>query len=523
MGPLFYIMRRSFINHIKDLKNKPAALIGYILLTVFVVGMIVIGLVMPSESNQLPSVELFELIVAGVVLFMSYIFIKAGLTNGASYFRQADVNFVFVSPFSTKKVLVYGFIKELYKTFLIMFFFVFQISTLKSAFGVKNSGLILVFGGLFILIFALSITSMLMYSFTSKSKQAKKRFELGMRGFIIILIVFFMFFFMPDKDILGAAESVFASKVYAFIPLLGWTKEIIMGGITGITTMTIVSIVLMFLYIVGAIMLILTVNADYYEDVLKATETLEEVYELKKQGKQMLYMKNRKVRKVKGEITATGAKTIFQRHMLEYRKSGFFFLDGATIGVLLGGLIFGFSMNKAGMGIEPMLYFSIYMLFIFSFQGKWMYEISKPFIYMIPASSEAKVFYATLAENIKHFVDGVILFVIGGIITKSDPLTIVCCIIVFTSFGAVFTYTDVWCRKTFGGVHSKVFQAIFRILIMLVVLVPSIAIQIFLNIRFEDFFFGKYLGFCGMIVYNVILAAILLVTSKSIFEKYEMK
>ncbi len=190
-------------------------------------------------------------------------------------------------------------------------------------------------------------------------------------------------------------------------------------------------------------------KTDYYEDAMSATEVNERKIERAKKGKGNVDLnKPMKRKNIIGILKSKGAKSIFERKLLEYKRSGFIFVDKMTL--IMGGissLVFGFFMSNKNGNINTVMYFSIYMLLIFTFQGKWSEELSKPYIYLIPESSGIKIFYATLSNHIKNFVDGFVLFLICGIIFKTNPIVILLATLTYVSFGAIFVYVDLVLRR----------------------------------------------------------------------------
>ncbi|GAA0182437.1 putative ABC exporter domain-containing protein [Clostridium sediminicola] len=523
MSSLFYIMRKSFKNHLLDLKKKPLALIGYILGAAFFIGMIVISFIMPSNLVSKASPEIFGMIVTGLLVIGTLLLIKAAVKNGGTFFRQSDVNLVFTSPVSQKKVLIYGFIKQLYRTIFFLFIFVFQIPNIKNNFALSNEGILIALFAVFIYLLTTSVLSILIYSLSSNSKMTKYIIEKGINILLAAIVIAYLFYLYKTRDMFAAANVLFNSQLFMYLPFFGWIKALLLSAI-GVGNATVwINMVLLIGFYAVVVAILVMVNTDYYEDVLGATENYEEVIKLKKEGKSMYAgMKNKKLRKVNSKFTGTGAKAIFQRHMLEYRKAGFLFIDTSTIVFLVSSIVYSFFLRSV-QGIDTILYFSVYMLFIFSFQGKWIYENTKPYIFLIPASSASKVFYATLADNIKHFIDGIALFLVAGIIKGADPITILLCIIVFTTYGSVFIYGDVWARSIFGSVHSKNLEVFFKFLLVIVITIPGLAANILILVFLRDLATAKYLGYLAMIAYNILLSGVLLMVSRSVFEKLEMK
>lgn len=522
MKPLLYIMKKSFKNYLKELKKKPAALIAYIIAALFIIFIIVYSFMAPSSNLKNLSINTYGTIISATLLIFLYFNIKQGVSRGSSFFRFSDVNLVFTAPIPPAKVLIYGFIKQLYTTFIALMFMVFQIPNLKNMFPLKIYGPIIIIAGLFLFFFSLSIIGVLVYSICSKSKKRRNYFEKGINLVIGIILILFLWKLYITKDVLISAEAILNSKYFSYIPFLGWFKQIFMSAILGINSSFYINLLLIFISIAIIIYVIYKYDVDYYEDVLNATEYKEQLYRLKKEGKSLSDGVIGKVRKVKGGYKGYGVKSIFYRQLLEYRKSGLLFIDKSTIMMIVSGIVFGFFFRDKDGGINSVLYFTVYMLLFMTMQGKWSQEISKPYIFLIPGSSGGKLFYATLADNIKNIIDGLVLFIAAGAMFKESIIIIVLCALSYGSFGAVYIYGDILGRRIFGD-HSKNLGMLLKILLTVVLIAPGIIISIVLGIVYGNLVLSKYLSYIVLIVYNIFVSFIILFTNSSIFENLEMK
>ncbi|WP_045521080.1 putative ABC exporter domain-containing protein, partial [Clostridium sporogenes] len=295
------------------------------------------------------------------------------------------------------------------------------------------------------------------------------------------------------------------------------------AAIEGINKIFFINLLGVLLFIALIIYIVYTLKTDYYEDAMSVTEVNERKLERAKKGKGNVDLnKPIKRKNVIGILKSKGAKSIFERQVLEYKRSGFFFVDKVTLIMGLSSLVFGFFMNNKNGNINTVMYFAIYMLLIFTFQGKWAEELSKPYIYLIPESSGIKVFYATLTNHIKNFVDGFVLFLICGVIFKTNAMVILLATLTYVSFGAIFVYVDLVLRRFFGGNISKVVEATLKFILLIIVVSPGIIISIVLSFRYEGLF-GTFSMYFAMILYNSFISFIGILLSKGIFEKIEMK
>lgn len=156
MKPLMYILRKSFINSMKELRKKPLTLIAYIFVLLVIASMLVISFVMPSKGFKGGSIEGFSALVSAALIVFIYFGIKQGVSHGNSFFRLADVNILFTAPISPRRVLVYGFIQQFFLTLFFMLLMSFQIPNLKLNFPIRSYGIFVIYAGVFIMFFQCS-------------------------------------------------------------------------------------------------------------------------------------------------------------------------------------------------------------------------------------------------------------------------------------------------------------------------------------------------------------------------------
>lgn len=521
MNPLFYILKRTFINYVKELKKKPVSLFLYLFLILMLIFVITISILVPANRISTGSPETYGAIVTAVLLMVFYFGVKQGMTSGSSFFRLADVNLVFTAPISPTKVLIYGFIKQLYTTFFLIFFFLFQVPNLRNFLPITGEGIIIIFAATFFLVFTMSVMGLLAYSITSRSASARIWGDRIINALSFILGLTLLYKLLVYKDLSKAALEVLNSKFFIYVPFLGWLKGILLAAVYGININFFINTLLCFLVLALMIYAIHIINTDYYEDVLAATERKEELIKMKKEGKGNLRFSNKKVRKLKEVKFGKGPSAIFYRQLLEYRKSGIPFIDKITF--VMVGIGIGSSYIFHNDSINFILYFSVYILFFFSLQGKWSQELSKHYIYLIPSSSAIKLFYATLADAVKNVIDGLILFIITGFMTKSNPLTVILCVITYVSFGTIYTFGDVLSRRLLGETHSKNLQVFVRMFLTLFIIAPGIVISIIFQFVLRDSGMLQNISYLILLGWNLTASFIILLLSMGIFETLEMR
>ncbi|WP_058303160.1 putative ABC exporter domain-containing protein [Gorillibacterium timonense] len=526
MRPLLYVMKKSFVNTLKELKRKPGTLILYLFLAAFFVLFLVLSFLPKAidPTSQTADPAIYGMIVSGVILFIVYTSISKSIKSGNSFFRMADVNLAFTAPISPKKVLLYGFLKQIWLSFVGVFMLVWQIPNLRNHYEIDGWGIVALLFGFVMLLFLLQMIGVLIYSWTSRTKAARSRATQVWNGLLGLFGVVFLVKLMELKDMGATLRAVLHSKEFEYVPLIGWFKAIFMAPLIGTTPRFYIAVALVLAVTVLLMVLFYYQKSDYYEDVLANTEQKETLYAAKKAGKQLRNGNGAlgKARKVKQTNYRSGAAAVFSRQLLEYRKRGLFLIDRSTI--LLAAFGFASQYFVPDMDLTILLLFSIYYLFILSFQGSWMRELERPYIYLIPAGSAAKLFYATLADLIKGLLDGLVLFVTAGIFLRGEPLTILLCALGYVTYSAAFTYSDVLFRRLFGPLHSKVVLLFLRMFLLLILIGPGVAIG-FIARHFAgwDGLAGDAAFVSALMGYNLLLVSGIFAMARGIFDRLEMK
>ena len=143
MGAINYLLKRTTINSIKELRKHPLKLISYLAFLGIIIFAIFNG-GKGSNASLNNNIEIFNAIFLAAILFLIGTAIKGGIENGNSLFRMADVNFLFPAPIKAQKVLIYGFIKQIFASFIFAFFIIIQIPNIYMYFPVLNYGGLLI-------------------------------------------------------------------------------------------------------------------------------------------------------------------------------------------------------------------------------------------------------------------------------------------------------------------------------------------------------------------------------------------
>ena len=98
MGPCIYVIKRSCINWLKKLKEKPAVIVGIaVFFFIFIMPLLFQG--NSVDTTRAGGLNILYLIFFGLSLFFVGASLIAGLSTGTSFFTMSDVNLMFTSPY----------------------------------------------------------------------------------------------------------------------------------------------------------------------------------------------------------------------------------------------------------------------------------------------------------------------------------------------------------------------------------------------------------------------------------------
>lgn len=480
MNALGYLIRTILKNKILNLRKKPALLILYLI----IIGSFVLVCISSSFSDNKANyadIRILYAIVAAIGLFFLLTFVITGLSTGSTLFNMADVGLLFVAPISTKKILVYGLFKQMGTTIFTAVFILYQINSLKEGFGLSGLSVFYIFVIYAVVLFYCQLASIAIYIFTNGNSSRKSLVKGILYGLFTVLLIAVLYIHYTDGgSFLSNVLHLFDIYWFYLVPVGGWAAMFI-RGILDVDYMNILlSLFLFFGTGIAIISLFTTGEADYYEDVLNSTEANYVKLQDAKEGKRTVNS-SRKV-KVKDSETGLrrgkGYKAIFFKHILEKKRSSrLLFVDTYTIIASVGAAIFCRSVNE-DFSVYMVLGILVYIQFFLTILGKLSMELSKPFIYMIPAKSIEKVLAASATTLLKPCVDAIIIFTVVCIVSKTSPLLNLFLALAYASSGAIFVSYTLLCERIFGGQPNKLVSSILGFVIFGVVMAPGIGVSV---------------------------------------------
>lgn len=526
MNAINYLCLTTVKNHIKDLRHKPSKLILYILCTALIGFMIWSGTQTSFETTKGRPVEELGAIILGFLGFIFITIIFSGLDAGSSFFGMNDVNLLFVSPISSKLILFYGVIRQATLSIIASIFILFQYAFLKGTYGVTFIELMAIFAGYLFLLVCSQFISMLIYMFTNSDINRKRNFKIGL--YILLGVIALIAIFRLARG--ESASTVFVdignSTALEYVPFLGWIKAVLYNLIIGNTLRASLFSCITLAGFIGMIFIIFKYNVDYFEDVLQITERTAALRTAAKEGKiaDNSSITSKKLKSF-GFAKGHGASTIFYKHKLESKRSGFGPFNNGTlmslVFAIIMSLVFAKELPKPYQPIALLGMLTYLQMFTIA-SDRWVKELTFPFIYLIPASPFKKLLYCLSYDLGRAFWEAILLFIVIGVLTHASPITIVFCILARISFELLFMSGNVLSSRIFGTILSKGLLFFLYFLLMILLAAPGI-IGSMLTMTTICGSLSLPIGFSlsVCILWNIITSSVILLCCKNILSEVE--
>ncbi|HJD34366.1 MAG TPA: putative ABC exporter domain-containing protein [Candidatus Mediterraneibacter tabaqchaliae] len=508
MRALMYLTRRSLVNNLKKAVQKPSTLIALI----FAIGygiFIVVSLGGLAVSIRLDSVRGLLIIITAWCIYATLGNFMAYSSRKGILFKPAHAHFVFTAPISPKVVLLnsawmnYVLSVVLWAVLAIGGLTVFQVAPWKVL-------LLILAGGVMEL--ALEVSVMV---FLYTNDRLPEKLMKGIRTFIKVFLIGFtllvVLYFRKNGMTVGSASEFVDWDVLQMIPVIGWQiaayRLILLGP-------TLLNVICSCLYAASVIVSVAAVsrmqcNGGYYEEAAKFADDYAEIKKRQKNGETVFGIsgKKRKFRQVRERISAKGAKAIFYRQLLEYKKEKFFIFSKVTLIAAVIAFFLCYTLRDAAMetGVAEFFLLGViaYMSIVMSgYLGKWENELKNPYLYLIPDTPMKKLWYATLMEHVKALVDGCIICIPVGIFWHVKPVYVVFCILIYAVLQADRLYTKVIAQCLVGEIFGKTGQDVLRMCVQFALLGMGAGVAVIVGI-----FINTGLIFPILLVYSVMVTA----------------
>ncbi len=498
MKALLYLKYRTFINSLKQLKEKPSKFISVLFYLGFLgIAFLNLGNGGESESHVASeqSMHILSLIFFAIVLLITTISWHSGTKNGMRIFQLADTQMLFTAPFKQATILMYGMLGQLQASILSSIFLIYQIPNLKN-WGFSAGKIAIIFAIWILLTFFGSILSAFVYAMSFGSER-KKIISLIINYAILLSVIIILFLlYLREKSFSGVLEALYATDILYFIPVAGWTKGLLDLFLFGFSWLRVLAGALFFIVPTLFLLILYHIQIDFYEDALSMVQSNLINEDDKKaiadatKKKELSRVKVRKTGIGKG----CGESTIFYRRWLEYRRMNRFFVTPLMCFMLivLGAVAIG--TKKAGENLSPIVYWGISIVFVFigSFESSTIRSLNEYQFYLLPGKALSKVFYSGAFSVLIMIVNVIPAYLFVAVYARFNPLLIPVGILMTLSIILIMNTAQIVVFQIFGEIRSALSMFLLFV-ITFVFIAPSMVLFILSGISISAFDWLNYL------------------------------
>lgn len=527
MRDLLYIQKRAWANRIRRALYKPGT---YIYIVCIVLYLFMIGSAIASGIKFLKGIGLNTPVTFAA--FYSMLLLYLTPSGYASYAKHkgliyipADVQFVFSAPVSPKKILVYAYLKNIPVSVLfgaaatVIGIIWFQIPLWQGLlfFGVTEIADHVMQAALIICLYGNE-------RFTERTTKMFGRILYLVLGALVAVTVYYLY--VNGLHISTLIEYL-SSPWLQLVPLIGWQIAAMRLVLVGPEFITVLGSCLYAASFAVFVILALKMKCtgEYFEDAMTFADDYQKALDRKKKGDTTIVGKKTKLRRATIRYQGTGARAVFYRQLLEYKKCRFFIFGWRTLCSLVVGcgaavLLWMGKLSITGVG----RYYAVpgiiaYLGFILSsIGGKWEKELENPYIFLIPDTPLKKLWYATVLDHIRSAADGLL---IGAPIVISLGLPW-WYIVIFSLFSSLMQaarlYGDTMANALIGnslGTVARQFMNMGITLLIIGIVIPVILIVHIIT--------GPTLALLAGCLYFAIAAAALMAGGSMCFVRMEMR
>lgn len=421
----------------------------------------------PAGMTALMTVFAFWMIPGNLIAYAK----RKGLL-----YRKSDVHFLFPAPVSPKKILLYAHLRNL----------ILQ-TVLTVVLGVAGG---IIFHAAWwrialYFLFALVIENvlegsiMLIYYGSERMTETVRKLTVkAAYGLVLVICAIAAYFYVTQGLSLESVMDFLHSEMVQLVPVVGWHIAVLHLIFMGPTAVNLFGTFAYLLVLAAAFAAAVRMRCTgaFYEEAIKFSEDYEEVLEKQRQGETAVRLgKKKKFGKASVSYKGNGAKAIFYRQLLEYKKNRFFIFDANTAAAAIAGVLAAwFYVKEENMGMLADFLIpgaAAYVIFIFTaLSSKWSKEIMSPYTYLIPDTAFRKLWYATAMQHIAAVVNGILITVPGAVVMKMSPFTAVLCVIFYVALSANKLYALAVAEALVGNLMGRTGKQLFQLFLQGIVI-----------------------------------------------------
>lgn len=478
MSMYFYLYRKLWMNRVKKLVRKPAALIYTIVIIAYFVWMFVmLNDWLVNSSYGTP--RNLTRVLCVIALYLTPANFASYARRKGLIFLPSDVHFLFSAPVSPKWNLLYAYGKNLLLSLIVgaaivpLGVYWFHVPLYKTL-------LYFIVGTVMEGILEACIV-ILLYGNERLGKDALRFFGWIMYAILACFVLVGVYLLYTEGFHWNVVLQYFDGEWISMIPVLGWSlaamRLIILGP-------TLVNVVCTILYAVTfGVLLVMAVRmkctGQYYEDAMKFADDYQEALKRSRKGEVAFVGRKKKYRReARVAYRGGGASAIFYRQLLEYKKERFFIFGFLTLVFLGAGLVLAWLAMSGDGSLQTGIgrYYLIpgvlmYLGFIFSsYKTRWGTELENPYVYLIPDTPFRKMWYATVIDHIRAAIHGVLFLVPVMVGLRIEWWYFPIYLLMQVCMNAVSLYASTVCSYLLGNVSDNLRRVLHMFIAWFVIL-----------------------------------------------------
>lgn len=525
MSSFIYLYRRILVNRIKKALKRPVTYIFFAFIIFYVV-MIAGSFGTLIEEFHIGTPERLAVVLSVLIFFLLPSNMISYARRKGLLFKKSDIHFMFPAPVNPKMIIVFKGILNLFINLVLALFIGFMGSIYFHAGALRMAVYVL----LYLLLENVLEASIMILCYGNERMPESFFKALTVVSYVLMAVFVLVAAAMLVKNGFSFAvvSDYLGFPVIQLIPVVGWNIAMIRLIFVGPTLLNILCTALFCLSTLALFVLACSskCSGEYFEDAAKFADDYEKLRENKKKGiVNVPFGKRQKLKEARVSYKGGGAKAIFYRQLLEYKKSRFFIFGFNTLVSLIVGV--GIAVMAvmtdltAEAGINKVFIIPgimAYVVFIFSgYATKWSKELENPYTFLIPDNSFKKLWYSTKMEHIRAIADGILMTVPGAIALGLTPVQTVLIVLLYICLMAnklyYFMLADVIIGKVLGTVGRSMVKLFLQGLAIGFAVLAAVAGGIILGVE---------AGFVIMILVTLIFTSFGALIAAFKFEKMEV-
>lgn len=525
MNACMYLIFKQWRNTLREKIKRPQFWIGVLIVLAYFALYIYQEISHSGESGVLDNaLATYKGGVTAVFIIIAFVGLGIGLNHGNSFFNPADIDHLFVSPIRAEKVLFYGLVKGCLASVFATLLLLLQLTNLRFYFGLGAKDLLILMGGWLMFSITLSVVSMAVYSIASASRVVRYVIRISLYIFSATIILGLVIALWKSGAPFSDTIEYFNEPYQYLLPIGGWAGGFVVTAMEGQIYLALSYAGLMGMILLVSILLIVRNHSEYYENVL--TTIGRGFGRMNRSDAPADERRSRRARKSRLLGSRKGEVVLLQRQMTEQKRSLTVLFDRTTLGMIAIAVVLGAvlqSLMRKGMYPFIMQILALAVLcyaMIFTIpKGKFVEELDKPFIYLMPGRSFKKLFYASTAPVLKAFVEGMICLTIVSLFARLHPAFVPCGSLFYASAALLFYASYLTSLRTLGVSNNRHSHMILSFAILSAVFIFELSLGATIGRRLYAVSESMFLlDFLILAAFNFVVSVFFFFNAKSILD-----